>query len=246
LKRGFSLLELLVSMAMLGVLTSFLFGVFAHSTALFKLGNSRGNLQAEMRRLIASLGRELTHTSFYSLAVQKSLPLAVQHEYNQTIQVQRDALSCAALKDPMAPSSYNSLTGFPNWDCYTIYFASNEVPYGKLIRLRVDSPFDAAGPNSEPFPLRGGAGAAAVDYLTGILAAFPTPGGATPLLPDSTRLLTKQLMGFDVSVEAGNQLVRIRLVLRGDEGRITGGGKSTAELLEGKLVFKPENTWPRL
>lgn len=233
-------------MVMLGVLTAFLFGVFAHSTALFKLGNSRGNLQAELRRLIASLGRELTHTSFYSLAVQKSLPLPVQQDYNQTIVVQRDVLSCAALQDPAATTSYNALTGFPHWDCYTVYLATNEVPYGKLIRFRVDSPFDVAGPTSEPFPLRGRSGNALYDHLSSIVAAFPTPAAPTPLLPDSTRLLTKQLMGFDVSLEAGNQLVRIRLVLRGEEGRITTGGKSTAELLEGKLVFRPENTWPRL
>lgn len=233
-------------MAMLGVLTVFLFGVFAHSSALFTLGNTRGNLQSELRRLIASIGREVTHTSFYSVAVDKPMPVSVQHDFKTVIKVQRDTLSCAALKQPLLSTSYNPVTGLAYWDCYTVYMATKEVPYGKLIRYRVDSPFDTAGPTNEPAPLKGRNAAGAYDFLSPVLSAFPSPTGATPLLPDSTRLLTKQLMGFDVQAEPGNQLVRIRLTLRGEEGRLTPGRRSTAELLEGKLVFKPENTWPRL
>lgn len=246
-ERGFSLLELVVSMTLLSVLSVLTFSLFAQGSSLFRLGSSRGNLQTEMRRLIASMGREITHSSFYSCASLTSAPLSVEPGGpGQTRWVQRDTLSCAALRDPLASASYDPQSGLARWDCYTIYLATDEVPQGKLLRFRVDSPFDTAGPTTESTPLRGQRNGLPYDTLAPLVTAYPASTSDTPVLPDTTRLLTSQLLEFQAGAETSTQLVRVRVVLRGEEGRITQGHHTTAELLEGKLTFKPENTWPRL
>lgn len=230
-RKAFTLLDTLLSLGLFSLLTLVLFSVFAQGTSLFSLGVSRSDLHSELRNISALMGREINHSSFYSLAIENTgttifTPRDLTRPEQQE-QVHRDAFSCAALRNPMEESSYAPSTGSPLWDCHCVYFSSQESPYGKLMRFRV-----AQAADERQFPL---------GSFPGIINTY-----SATAMPGTFRVLSQRLMEFAVERVLADQLLIIRLSLRGNEGRITQGHKSTAEILESKLVFKLENTWPRL
>ena len=230
-RSAFTLLDTLLSMSLLTLLSLAVFSVFEQGSSLLSLGNTRASLAAELRRVTTMVGRDLLVSSFYT--VQEGTPFTMVVPRNETsnMTVNRDSLSFATLSNPASPSSYDSVSGLANWDQYGVYLATREAPDGKLFRFRVARP---GTPDSNQTLF--GAHNAVVD-------AFP---GGPLLLPNTTRSLTNRLVHFSVVINAADQQVELRIILRGDAGRIQSGKKSLAELLETKIVVRPENTWPRL
>lgn len=228
--RGFGLLDMVLSFGLLALLSMAMVSVFAQTTSMYRLGTSRSGLQSEIRRIHVVMGRELAQSSFYTVSIHSPSPLTVPRDDTTSMQARRDSLSCATLISPLDPSSFDSNSGLPKWDRYVIYMASNEVPNGKLIRYAVNGPSPITDEQKEMTP-----------PLSARVAAYP--GG---VITGTTRMITHRLVSFEVEQDLANQFVIVSLILRGDAGRLVGGRKTTAELLETKLSFRPENTWPRL
>jgi hypothetical protein len=228
-RRGFGLLDVILSLTLLSILSWLMFSIFAQCSSLFGLGNSRASLQSEMRRIQVTLGREVLQTSFYTISTQVDT-ITVPRDDTQNMQARRDSMSCATLNDSGASASFDNISGLPKWDRYAVYMASKESPNGKLIRFLVNR---TGAINDEQLVMS--------PALSGVVSGYP--GSA---LPRTTKIVTHRLVHFAADTNPADQTTTLSLIIRGDAGRITTGRKTTAELLETKLIFRPENTWPRL
>jgi len=229
--QGFSLIELIVSMAMISLVSALVFGLFRICSTVYASGNSRLTLQSELRRISARFGLELRHSSFYTVSVasnQVTVPVDPGMSA-ETVQVRRDAVSCAALLDPSLATSYDA-DGLPLWDSFTVFTCTQESPNGRLYRYQLSH-----APSVLQAP-RFGTGPIPISYQV-IPNAFA--------IPQSIRLMSKDIYRFQVNVDYANQQVTIRLGLRGHIGR-TIEGRSTADIAETIFHFKPENTWPKM
>ena len=230
-RNAFTLLETLISVVILGGLIAVVFEVFSVGVSGFKLGTTRLDLQSELRRILTPMRQDLRNTSFQSVSttsVARDVPLSPPNLQPLT-PVRRDGLCFGGLRDSLSDSSYDADTGFPLWDCYVVYFATLDEPDGKMARmtLRDSTPRDVLS-------------------LPRALSSSDLSMANPDLLDGNVRVLSQQLMDFEVSTDQGNQLVNVKLRLRGKAGHQDMGRRSTAEILEISTGIRPANTWPRL
>lgn len=230
MRRAFTLLESLVTLAVFGGLIIFLFVMFSVGVSGFKVGTNRLDLQGEMRRLLTPLRKDLQNSSFQtvstvalSASVPQNPPFATP-----TVSVQRDGLCMNGLRDLGSDTSYDADSGLPIWDCFICYFATMDSPDGKMVRMLLRDPsHDVVGtPRS--------------------LSAGDLSLTNPDLLSQNVRILTQELMEFGVTLDTSNQLVRLHLKLRSKAGHQEMGGRSLVEVLEIQTTVDPINTHPRL
>lgn len=228
--RGFTLLESLVTMAVLGGLIVVVFAVFRVGATGFKVGTNRLDLQGDLRRLMAPLRKDLQNTSFQSTSfVSQSLSVPARPpNLNPTVTVQRDGLSMNGLLQPEDSDSYDKDSGLPIWDCYLCYFVTLDQPDGKLVRMVLKDP--------------------SRDVLSRPLNLGPGDLSSSNgnLIQNNLRVLSDQMMDFGVTLDQSNQLVRLHLRLRSKVGHQMMGGRSLVEILEIQTTINPANTNPRL
>lgn len=228
--RGFTLLEAMFTVAIMGGLIVILAGVFSTAAAGFKLGNSRLGLQGELRRILAPLRRDLRNASYQSASVA---PIAVRVAAAPPgavpqVDVRRDRLCFNGLKNNGRNNSqYDPDSGKPLWDCYLVYFATADNPNGRLVRAVLD--VSPPRLTARVFP-----------NLNGADLSLSNPA----LAAEGLRVLSKQVLAFDAELDDTTQMVRFGLRLRAEAGRRE--GKSTAEIMEVQISVRPANTWPRL
>lgn len=227
---GFTLLEALLTISIMGGMMGVLLAVFAAAGPGYKLGSTRLDLQSDLRRILGPLRRDLFNSAFQSLSVLGRIAdVAANPPYDQPrLSVHRDALCMNALsRGGTSPAEYSPTSGRPMWDCYVVYFATRDDPNGNLIRmvLRDTSVSDIAQP------------------IPSLNEADLSLSNAN-LLNNDWKELSSQVLEFSASLDEGNQLVRFHLKIRGAAGRRE--GKSTAEVLEIESTLRPDNTWPRL
>ncbi len=228
-RGGFTLLESLVTLAVLGSLILVVFAVFEVGVTGFKLGNNRLELQGDLRRLMAPLRKDLLNSSYQSastLAITVDVPEKPPAQ-NPQVTVHRDGLCFNGLRNLEANASYDSISGLPIWDCFVCYFATRDNPDGKLVRLLLrDNP---PSTRSDPKNLQPG------DLST----------AAPELLDRSVKVLSDRVMEFEATLDPSNQLVVVHLRMRSKAGRLAMGGRSSVEILEIRTVINPTNTFPR-
>lgn len=233
-RRGFSLLEALFSVTLMGALIGIVCAVFEMGAAGYRLGQTRLELQSELRRITVPLSKDLKNSSLLSVStLAQTCQVSDNPPFAQPlVTVHRDGVACNGLKTRTA-SSYSD-RGLPRWDCYMLYFATQDAPDGRLMRtlLRDPSTLDSDPDN---------------DILSVPLQL--TPGHFSSSHPDmldgELKTLSTQVMEFSTELNLVEQYVSVRIKVRGKQGR-TLGGKSSAEVLETSLSIRPENTWPRL
>lgn len=229
MRRGFTLLESLVTLSVFGGLLVFMFVVFSVGVSGFKVGTNRLDLQGEMRRVLTPLRKDLQNSSFQtisSLAVETNVPQNPPMA-TPTVQVQRDGLCMNGLRDLSSDDSYDPNSGLPVWDCFICYFATQDSPDGKLVRMLLrDRTPDVVG-----------------------IPRSLSPGDLSlsnpDLLSQNLRVLSSQLMEFGVTLDPSNQLVRLQLRVRSKAGHQEMGGRSLVEVLEIQTTVDPINTHPR-
>lgn len=229
--RGFSLLESLVTIAVLGGLVIVIFAIFEVGVTGFKVGGNRLDLQGDLRRLLTPLRKDLQNSSYQSLSAvavsAANIPLKPP-KATPAATVQRDGLSMNGLRNYQDEDSYDGDSGLPIWDCFICYFATLDSPDGKMVRMLLRDP--------------------SRDTLS-------VPRGLSPsdlslsnpdLLASNIRVLSDQVMEFGVTLDPSNQLVRLHIKLRSKVGRQQMGGRSLVEILEIDTTVDPANTNPRL
>jgi len=228
--KGFTLIESLVTIAVLGGLVLVIFAVFQVGATGFRVGTNRLDLQGDLRRLMAPLRKDLQNSSFQSTSfVSQSINVPSRPPRpNPTVTVQRDGLSMNGLLQPEDDDSYNKDSGLPIWDCYICYFATLDQPDGKLVRMVLRDPSH--------------------DVLSRPLNLGPADLSSAnrDLLQNNLKVLSDQMMEFGVTLDQSNQLVRLHLRLRSKIGHQMMGGRSLVEILEIQTTINPANTNPRL
>ncbi|ODT76972.1 hypothetical protein ABS71_02920 [bacterium SCN 62-11] len=213
-RRGFTLLEAVLSLAVLGSLMLVIFAVFSVGVAGFRVGTSRLQLQSDLRRVLAPLRKDLENSSFQSMS---STALEIP-----SLPARRDGLCLNGLRDALSDSSYAAGSGLPQWDCFVLYFATQDLPEGRLVRLllRDTTPSVLSLPRS----------------LTAADLSLANPD----LIGREIRVLSDLILDFRVRLDPSNQMIQLGLKLRSK------AGKSRVEVLEIETIIDPANTSPRL
>jgi hypothetical protein len=215
------MLEAMLTVTILGGLIGVLCSVFEVGAANFRLGMTRTELQGELRRIVVPLRKDLKNTSYLSLA---ALDLTAPDPESSP----RHALCFNGVNGRLQTND----RGLPRWSCYVLYFASRDVPNGRMIRalLRDDNHGVADDHIAEPL----------ANFQPGHLST-----GSGQMIDGELRTLSQQVADFAVELQPLEQYVQLRLRVRGRGGR-TLARRSSAETLEVRVSVRPENTWPRL
>lgn len=233
MRRGFSLLELIVSLTCLTLISVGLFAIFEMCSSNFRVGLTRQALQSQIMTFSARFGVDVRQCSIYSASVN---PRSVSVDLDpgnsaQSVTVRRDSISLSGLRDANNPNSYEAVTGLPKWDCYWIYTATTESPTGKLIRFRRDWPATVAQVKLPDFL-----------GVPNAYNVYPSPAA----VPRTSQVLAHGLFKLEGQVDLANQQVIVRVGFRGERGHTAAGGRSLAEVAETLFRIKPENSWPRM
>lgn len=231
MKRGFSLLELCVSMSILSFVLLGIFGVFELGQSSFHFASLRQGLQSEARVAFYALGNDLRHSSFVTVsALPRSLNLILPRQESRGTQaLDRDGLCCAGVENWDSPAAIDGTTGFPNFDSFVVYYGTGE-PEGRLIRQTVKPALVGPYPNAE-FSV-------ANSMRDNPLANSNRVG--------VTRTLSKRLLSFRARRDNAGRLVLVTLRLRGTGGAKPGSNARADETFELTLKTYPENTYPRV
>lgn len=127
--RGFSLLELVVAMALLGALTIALFEAFDYGATSFRRAAAKQDSQSAIRAVYVGLRDDLRRSHFSTITVSDRAAMIDGQE------ISRDAICLGSLKDWSSDDSFDEVNGLPMWDRYHLYYGTNE---GRLIRSNID------------------------------------------------------------------------------------------------------------
>lgn len=222
-----TLLEAMVALAIMAGLMTVCCEVFLAGSSVFKVGDTRISLQQELRKIVASLRRDLLNTSFQSVS-DRHAEISVLERPGvsaATRLVARDSICFVALSDANPPF-YDATRRLHRWDSYLLFSASDTPDSHELVRKRLVDPH----PSTDTEALR----------LDAPFLAAP------PVMNRDVRTLSNHLEQFTVKLDKANQLVGFSLQLRGDVGRREQGPRSTAEILEAQESIRPVNTYPKL
>ncbi len=120
-----TLVELVLAMALFGLLNLLLLATLQSGTRSYAISTTRSDLQGDLNRSLTRLQAEVRRSSAGQLAVVNDSTRIVDGRC-------RHGLCLSSLQDWRASSSY-SLDGDPLWDEYISYYASMDNP-GRLIR----------------------------------------------------------------------------------------------------------------
>lgn len=215
-------------MSILSVLVAVLFGAFEMGTRIFRDTNVRQSTENQLRSIKLLLERDANHTNIW-LCNKNPAPRSVTVGSDT---FQRDALSMATLKDWDAPGSYStdeeSLRAM--FDRYVVWYATTEVPQGKLFRQLVDPP-----------PVSGG--------FTTPYAGLSSNINNNPELNANvfhSRPMSSDVMDFATGVNFGNGTITVTLRLKADGELRPGTQVRTEENLQVSFMFQPKNSWPQI
>ena len=219
--RGFSLLELIVSMSIMLLVSATAFFLFRTCTSNFQVGMTRQSLQSQLRRVATRLNLDVRQSSFYTIK-ESGATVSVDMEPG-LVNARRDSVSLGRA------NGFDPVTGLTIWDHYTIYVATQEVPRGRLVTYRVTTPA-----TTEQKILG--------DFISSLISYSMVPSSKAEA--NTTKTLTRDLHQFRVDLDPSNQMVVIRLAVRGQAGHTAEGRRSTAETAEMVFRYRAENTWP--
>jgi type II secretory pathway pseudopilin PulG len=219
-----SLIETIVSMSILAFIMGAIFLAFTQSSRSFRHALLRQGLQGDALKMESLFGRDVRMTNFFSVNL-------VSRDFTTSDgrMVRRDGLSFADLDDWVPNANFDAVTGLPLWNRYIVYYVTNDVDEGRLIRQVVDP----GGPT-------GG-----LPY--GALSANIRNDPSINSNVQSTTLISSQADEFEVLLDDGTHGVRVILRLkRRGERRRSGGEQKVDETLEARYSPVALNTVPKL
>lgn len=125
MRRAFSLPELVLAIALFGLVSLLVFSMLLNGTRSFNIAMSRSTLQGELNRSLARIQGEVRRSSV-------SLVSLVQGPDRQLGLLSREGICLSALRDWRSPASYDP-SGTPLWDEFVLYYATMQTP-GRLLR----------------------------------------------------------------------------------------------------------------
>ena len=199
-----------------------LFMTISHGFRTYSVAVARSDVTTEARRLVLYLENELRSSAYFSVAVESRLAQGLH----------RDGVSFVSMLDWSREDSYNSLQSRPDWDRYLIYYATSELPSGKLVRMAVNPSMDLVG----SFPYK-----PFTDTPSSYMNEDPLKNGGNDVA--NTRTLASKVKSFHVTLVPVSQEVEITTLLR-QNGIMSRRGDRTREggTFELHYRVKPQNT----
>ncbi|MEW6283232.1 MAG: hypothetical protein AB1758_31780 [Candidatus Eremiobacterota bacterium] len=217
MSQGFTVVEAILTLSLFGFFMFAVFLVFQLGTQHFQLATLRQGLQLGATRVMLPLETDLRRTVSNSLLILNDASRRARFEGRS---YRRDVVCLGSLRNWNAGASYDAATGAPLWDCYAIYYATREIPYGKLVREHVNV---ATGTARTPW--------------VGLNPALHLNDDPTFNRLDQ-KILSPDVLEFAVTPSQGTY--RIQLKLR---GRAAGrdGAPGSQEIFEVDRLIKAEN-----
>ncbi|MCA9778439.1 MAG: type II secretion system protein [Candidatus Eremiobacteraeota bacterium] len=217
-RRGFTLIETLITLAVFSLLLVLIFGTFSMSTSIFQDTDVRQSTEIQMKSIKLLLQRDVELSDFWFM--------------NSVSRVQgdstyRDALSISTLGDWDNAAEFDATTGRPTWSRYVVWYATQETP-GRMIRQVVD----------------GGGAALTGPYADLSININETPGSNANVL--YSRTLSDRVKDFRVDTRLQNGTVEVKLRLESRGAGRPNSMQRTVDNLELTLTFRPRNTWPQI
>lgn len=231
LKRGFTIIEVLISSGIFLIVVWLAFAAFEFGSRACSLSNLRANVQGSATRVILSLENDLRRSSYTTVTIANRSVTYAGQTYS------RDALCMAAIANWNDPASFNSQFGFARYDRYVIYYATDDREDGRLIRSVVNStgdPLAPAGPIS---------GFTQFQNYNNDPALNQSPLGSAPGQINHTQL-SEDVRSFAVTDGLLSQSVKASLTLfrAGLQGA---GAKRVDQAFQMEIELVPQNTYPR-
>ena len=225
MRRGFSLIELILASALLSMALVATFGIFNMGQRTFQYTSLRHGLQSEARRIALQIQQDVRLSHLGTTALRtRSVNLTVPGWESQGPQtLSRDGVCFASVRDWSQPSSIDPITGFPNYNCYLVYYATS-TPEGHLIRQML------VPPNVGTFPFNG-------------YTLNDNPASNSHAL-GAARILSRQVLS--TAIKISTSMIEFEIKLRGRGGMRPGTSKQSDETYEISLKVKPENTYPKI
>jgi prepilin-type N-terminal cleavage/methylation domain-containing protein len=214
-RSGYTLVELLLALALFGILNALMFSLLQTASRSFGIAISRSTLQSELNLSLVRLQADVRRSSASLLSIAADAGRSVDGQ-------RRDGVCVSALRDWRAGSSY-SPQAEPLWDEYVVYYATREQP-GRLIR-QLHHP--AGAPYS--MPLAGFAPASHMNDDSGSNGA------------DQTTVLAQNLEQFRISYDGGSSVVALDLLLRKRGGLTPEGRRVNEERVQATCLLRLGN-----
>ena len=210
-RRGFSVAELVVCMALFGLISLLIFSLLLSGSRSFNIVMSRSTLQGELNRSLARLQGEVRRSSIGLATVLRGSERSVDG-------LSRHGICLSSLRDWRAATSYDD-DGAPLWDEFLIFYATLQTP-GRLLRTVYHPP---GAPFTQPM-----AGLSAATHLL--------DQGA----PD-TATLAQHVEEFKLSYDGGAGVLEVSLQLRRRAGRTPEGNRINEERVQANCRLKLNN-----
>lgn len=222
--RGFSLIELMVSIASLAFIFGIVFLLFSYSVGGYALLDARQGVQGDALKARTQLQQDFSLTHFDSVGV-------IRRDLGGK---RRDTICCLSVSNWNEAGRFAN-NGLPLWDRVVVYYATTDSAGGRLIRAYL-----APDPPAELGFLR-------IAPLAGNLLDAVGQG----LSPDDARVLqrTQVVDGveeFRCETDAAYQVVRITMSGHRVSGQKADGAARTDERFQAVFELDPLNTSPRL
>jgi hypothetical protein len=221
-ESGFTITEAIITVLIFSFFMGVLFMTISYGFRTYSVAVARSDVTTEARRLVLFLENELRSSAYFSVAVESRL----------VKNLHRDGLSFVSMLDWSRPDSYDSIESRPNWDRYLVYYATDELPSGRLVRMAVNPPAEMVG--SFPYP----------PFSTNPFAYMennPLDYKGSDLV--NTRVLASKIKSFEVTLVPVTQELEIKTLLR-QNGIMSRRGDGTREggTFELHYRVKPQNT----
>lgn len=225
--RGFSLLELVICFGIFSLLSLVALGILVFGAQGFHQVVYEQGSQTDLRRIMASLQRDLTSTHHRSLTLI---------DRDSAAGYPRDAICLASLDSWSDPGNFDRYLR-PRWNRYIIYYATLEQKgknqAGRLIR-------EVCSPNGAP--------TGAFEFSTFLTSPgyFLVEGPALQNRDVKSQILSDRLWKFELSNDLVTQSISLRLALRNPPQNTATGTEREMHTMEVLQEIKPANTWPQI
>lgn len=220
-RPGFSLVEVMLAMALLSMVILGIFGVFDLGQSAFRLMASRQDLQSQARTALFPIERDTLQTALTTVTLDDR---AERSAVVEGTSFPRHAICMAGLDRWSDPTNFEALSGLPRWNRYLVYFATRQAG-GFLVRWQVRPEAGASGTWS--------------DFSQGLPDDL-----AMPTLPAGYELERQQTLAVNVlefRVEPQEQTLIYHLKLRRRAGERLGGARPRDESFQLRLEATPNN-----
>ena len=161
---GFTLVESVVSIAVLAIIMSTVFYLFDFGREQFAIGVMRTGFSNDIRLVTTTLSRDIKLSALegFQLDVPKNSSFTVG---GKSYTASRQALSFPTLKDwSDGTAQYDNASGLPIYNTYILWGCSGHTPEGNLFRIELNAP------NNQGQPINAVALGAATNSLFGGLS----------------------------------------------------------------------------